>query len=132
MGGIFAFTFGEPRVTPDRARRVLAGIRLLNGSVALLAPKQFLRILRVDPETNGAAVYALRMFGVRTVYLGYQLLSEKDEALERAVRSAAYVHASDVAAAVLAGVTGALPRRAAVAGAITSTVNTSLALLARR
>jgi hypothetical protein len=119
-------------MTPGRARTILAGIRLLNGSVALLAPRQFLRILRVDPETNGAAIYALRMFGVRTVYLGYQLLSEEGDALERAVRAAAYVHASDVAAAVLAGVTGALPRRAAVAGAITSTVNTTLALIARR
>jgi hypothetical protein len=115
----------------DTACRLLGVIRLVNGGIALLAPRRFLRLLGVDPETNGPAVYVLRMFGVRTVVLGYHLLAARGDVREEAVRDALSIHASDTTAAILAGVTGALPRKAAVSGAIASGVNTTLALLAR-
>jgi len=116
---------------PDQARKILAVIRLVNGGIALAAPRWFLRTIGVDPETNGAAVYVLRMFGVRTLYLGYQLLAAGGEELDEAVRAGVYIHASDATAAILGGLTGALPARAALSGALTSSVNTVLSLLAR-
>jgi hypothetical protein len=114
------------------ARTALASVRLTVGGVALLAPKRFVASLGVDPKTNGAAVYALRMFGIRTVVIGFQLLTAGGEELERAVRWAPYIHATDALAAALGGISGGLTRRAAITGGITSSVNTALALLARR
>jgi len=113
------------------ARYALGAIRLTNGAVALLAPKKLVKTFGVDPETNGAAVYALRLFGVRTVYLGLVLLVAEGPVLEDAVRYALPIHASDATSAVLAGLGGQLPRRAAITGAVISSVNTGLALVAR-
>jgi hypothetical protein len=58
----------------EYARLTLSAIRLFNGITALFAPAVLLCRLGVDPETNRAAFYALRMFGVRTVLIGAQLL----------------------------------------------------------
>jgi hypothetical protein len=115
----------------DKARRALGVIRLVNGTVALLAPGRFLKIIGIDSEENGAATYVLRMFGIRNVLLALQLLSGEGPAREQAVRQAVFIHATDAAAAVLAGVTGALPVRAAASGAVTSAVNTALSVIAR-
>lgn len=111
----------------DSARIILACIRLINGAAALVAPKVLLRSLGVDPNTNPAALYAFRMFGVRTVVVGVELLLPPGEVRTRAVRSAVIIHASDVAAALLAG----LPARGARTAALISTANTILAILAR-
>lgn len=115
----------------DRARKTLAFIRLVNGGIAFVAPRWFLRTIGVDPDTNGPAVYVLRLFGIRTIWLGYQLLAAQGEELDAVIRSAAVIHASDAGAAVLAGLTGALPARAAVTAAITSGINTALSVAAR-
>ena len=53
--------------TGDSARIALAGIRLFNGIAALFVPATLARRLGVDPETNRAALYVLRLFGVRTI-----------------------------------------------------------------
>ena len=116
---------------PDQARRILAVIRLVNGGIALGAPRWFLRTIGVDPEANGAAVFVLRLFGVRNLYLGYELLAARGGEADDAVRAAVYIHASDASAAILAGLTGGLPARAALSGALTSSVNTALSILAR-
>jgi hypothetical protein len=54
----------------DFARITLAGIRLFNGVAALFVPTTLARRLGVDPEANPAALYALPLFGVRTVLIG--------------------------------------------------------------
>jgi len=118
-------------VKADRARKMLALVRLVNGGIALVAPRWFLRTLGVDPDTNGPALYVLRLFGIRALWLGYQLLVAQGEELDAAVRSAALIHASDAGAAILAGVTGALPARAAATAAVTSSINTALSIAAR-
>jgi hypothetical protein len=118
-------------VRPDKARTALAVVRLANGTIALVAPEKFLHVIGIDPEQNRLATYFLRMFGIRTIFLGLDLLSREEAARDSAVRRAVLIHATDAVAAVLAGVTGALQVRAAVSGAVTSTVNTALSVLAR-
>ncbi|MFG2287936.1 hypothetical protein ACGFOU_17975 [Streptomyces sp. NPDC048595] len=113
------------------ARQSLAAIRLVNGLAALLAPQVVARRLGAD-ATRPGLVYALRMFGVRTVVLGADLLLVKDqEQLHRKLRVGTLIHASDALAAASAGRNGTLPRRTATAATAISTVNVALTLLAQ-
>ncbi|MBT2407517.1 MULTISPECIES: hypothetical protein [unclassified Streptomyces] len=114
------------------ARYGLAGIRLVNGVASLLAPQVVARRLGADPN-QPAVIYVLRMFGVRTVVLGAELLLLKDaHELDRALRVGTLIHTSDALSAAWAGQEGSLPRRAAVAATAISTVNVALAFLAQR
>jgi uncharacterized protein YjeT (DUF2065 family) len=115
----------------EAARVALATIRLVNGLAALLTPRKMLRRLGVDPDANGAAIYALRMFGIRTIILGAELLVAKGERLDEALRTAPLIHASDAASAFITVVREELPRRSAVLVTIISSINTCLAFLAR-
>jgi hypothetical protein len=116
----------------ESARVVLGLIRLANGTGALLAPEPFARRLGVDPEANPAASYITRLFGVRTMVIGYELLQRNPEVRQRALRAALFVHATDTAAAVVAGATDRIPRKTAVTAGTISATNTLLALIARR
>ncbi len=116
----------------DAARIVLAGIRLVNGTAALFAPATFARKLDVDPETNGPAIYVLRMFGVRTILIGSALLSRNPHVRAQAVRLAVRVHVTDAIAAGAAGVSRQLPAKGARLAVLTSSVNTVLAVIARK
>ncbi|WP_190130976.1 hypothetical protein [Streptomyces mashuensis] len=114
-----------------RARQTLAAIRLVNGAAALLAPRLMARRLGAD-AAGPALVYVLRMFGVRTVVLGADLLLVRDpEQLHRMLRVGTFIHASDALAAACAGRHGTLPRATATAATTVSTVNVALTLLAR-
>ena len=114
-----------------KARTALGVVRLVNGTIALVAPDRFLHVIGIDPEQNRVATYVLRMFGIRTIFLGVDLLWGEGVVQDAAVKRAVVIHATDTVAAVLAGATGALPVRAAVSGAVTSTVNTALSVIAR-
>ena len=103
----------------------------MNGTASLIAPRMFARRIGVDPDTNGPALYALRLFGVRTVLIGAQLLGREGEARRRAVRVAPLVHATDALAALVGGMTGHLPASGARKAVVVSAVNTMLALVAR-
>lgn len=112
------------------APRMLGGIRLFNGAAALLAPGSVARRLGVDPDANPAPVYPLRMFGVRTVVLGAELLLPlKQDHRVRAMRVGIVIHASDTLAAGLGGIRGQLPRRTAALLTGVSALNTALAVL---
>jgi hypothetical protein len=115
----------------EYARITLSAIRLFNGIAALFAPAALLRRLGVDPETNPAALYALRMFGVRTVLIGAQLLLRNGGMRAHSLRVAPVIHVLDAAAAMIAGARGELPRRAATTAALISTINTVLAVVAQ-
>jgi uncharacterized protein DUF4267 len=117
---------------PEAARVALATIRTVNGLAALFTPKKMLRRLGVDPDANGAAIYALRMFGVRTIILGVELFVAKGERLDEALRTAPLIHASDAISAFITVVRKELPRRSAVLVTVISSINTYLAFLARR
>ena len=116
----------------DLARVLLACIRLFNGLAALVAPGMLLGRLGVDTEANPAAAYIARMFGIRTVLIGWELLASHGEARQKALKQAVLIHASDTLAAYLAAQTGKLPppmNRVLVA---ISAMNTVLALIANR
>ena len=112
------------------APRVLGGIRLFNGAAALFAPGSVARRLGVDPDANPAPVYPLRMFGVRTVVLGAEVLLPltRDDRM-RAMRIGILIHASDTLAAGLGGIRGQLPGPTAALLTGVSAVNTALAVL---
>jgi hypothetical protein len=115
----------------DYSRIALASIRLFNGIAALFVPATLARRLAVDPETNRAALYVLRLFGVRTILIGAQLLLRNEGLRAHSLRVAPVIHAVDAAAALIAGERGYLPLRAATTAALISTVNTVLAVVAQ-
>jgi hypothetical protein len=114
----------------EYARITLAGIRLFNGVAALFVPATLARQLGVDPAANPAALYALRLFGVRTVLIGAQLLLRDGGVRAHSLRVAPAIHALDASAALIAGGRGQLPQRAATTAAVISSVNTLLAIVA--
>jgi hypothetical protein len=121
-----------PRSAHEVPRVALGAIRVVNGASALMAPKMLMTRLGVDAANNRAAVYGLRMFGIRTVLIGLDLLRDDQEVRGRAVRIAPLIHGCDTASAVVAGVRGDLPRRAAALATAISGINLVLAVLAWR
>jgi hypothetical protein len=114
----------------EAARYLLAIIRLANGGVGLFAPRLF--ITRFDPgrEPSPAAVYAFRLFGIRTILIGLDLLRGPERA-QAAARDGVVIHASDAITAASLGLSGAVPRRTAGATTLISVLNVLLALAAQ-
>lgn len=112
------------------ARLLLAAIRLLNGAAALLVPQLLARRLGADPDTDPAVLYALRMFGIRTVVIGVDLLVQTGERRAESLRRGILIHASDTIAAALAGLSGRLPGRTGLMITLISLANTLLATYA--
>jgi hypothetical protein len=113
----------------SRAHLLLGAIRLFNGAAALTVPELSARRLGTDPDASPAPLYPLRMFGVRTVVLGAELLLGDEETRLRSMRIGRFIHASDTLAAALGGVRRQLPARVAVPLTAVSTLNTVLAFL---
>jgi hypothetical protein len=111
----------------DHARLALATIRLVNGTLALVAPNALLRRLGADPNVNKVAIYPMRMFGIRTIVLGVQLLI--DAPSPEADRFGVVIHATDAATAITAGVRRELPPRVAAMTSMISLINTGLAVV---
>ncbi len=114
------------------APRLLGAIRFVNGAAALLAPAMTAKRLGVDPAGNPAPFYPLRMFGVRTVVVGAELLVGGEELRRRSSRVGILIHGSDVVAAAIGGARGELPRRTAMILVGVSSVNTALAVIGSR
>jgi hypothetical protein len=119
-------------IDPAVARKTLAGVRLLNGTLGLLAPQFLLRRLGTDTDVDGSGVYPFRMFGIRTVLIGADLLLLDGSDRRRATQLAVVIHASDTLSAACAGWRGHLPRKVAVLTTAISAVNTALAVIATR
>ncbi|MEV6765535.1 hypothetical protein AB0N16_33830 [Streptomyces sp. NPDC051105] len=116
---------GRPRAVSVYA---LAGIRLFNGVTGLLAPGLLIRRLDPDREPpSPAAVYAFRLFGIRTILLGLALLTDRDERLREDLRDGVLIHGSDTATAATLGLSGRLPPRTAALTTLVSAANTVLA-----
>jgi hypothetical protein len=113
----------------DYARILLAGIRLFNGTAALFAPTLLARQFKDNPHS--AVIYVLRLFGVRTIIAGIELLVPDEEVRASALRYAIPIHASDTLSAALAGIQGQLPPQVSILLTTISGVNTALAILAQ-
>jgi len=111
------------------ARTLLGLIRIVNGAVGLLMPQLFISRFDPDHQLSPAAIYAFRLFGIRTVLIGIDLLRDGPH-LSRAVAAAPVIHGSDVATVVALGAQGAIPPRTARVTTAISTVNLLLALIA--
>jgi len=114
------------------ARTALGVIRIVNGALGLFAPR--LLIARIDPRDplSPAAVYAFRLFGVRTLLIGRDLLRPPGDTLDRSVAEAPLIHASDTLTATLLTVGRKVPPRSGLALVAISGLNTVLALVAHR
>jgi hypothetical protein len=111
------------------ARRTLAVVRLANGTLGLLAPQILVKRLGVDPASSTTAYYPFRMFGIRTIVLGADLLTMRDDELRRASATAVLIHSVDTVAAAVGGLRGDVPAKAARLTTAISAVNTLLALV---
>jgi hypothetical protein len=116
----------------DYARVALAGIRIFNGATGLLAPGVMAARTGVRPDVDAPVLYPWRMFGIRTILIGTDLLSRNREVRRHALRVAAIVHASDVVAASATLRSSTVPRKTAIAATAISSLNTVLALVASR
>ena len=113
-------------------RTALGLIRIVNGALGLFAPRVLIGRIDDREPPSPAAVYAFRLFGVRTVLIGRDLLVLRGEALDRALDAAPLIHASDTATAALLTATGQVDRRRGAALTGISALNTVLAVLAHR
>jgi hypothetical protein len=107
----------------------LAGIRLFNGVTGLLAPSLLIRRLDPDHEPSPAAVYAFRLFGIRTILLGLALLTHDGARLRHDLREGILIHGSDTATAAMLGIRGQVPPRTAALTTLISATNTVLAAI---
>ncbi len=96
------------------------------GIGAVLAPRALGRLFGVESADNPVAPYLMRLFGIREMFMAWDLYLTADDELERTVSRTIPVDAADALASTLAGVAGYLPRRAAAmstASALVGTVN---------
>ena len=113
-----------------RARQLLALVRIVNGGVALVAPQLLLRRLGTDPDRDPSGIYPFRMFGIRTVLIGADLLLLTGAERRRATRLAVIIHASDTLTAATGLVRGYQSKRVGVMTTAISAGNTALAVIA--
>jgi hypothetical protein len=113
------------------ARNALGIVRFVNGAIGLVAPAVIMRRFgEDDPAGNPAATYALRLFGIRTVLIGADLLRKRGSELDHAVRVAPIIHASDTATVLALQRSKQLSPELARPLALISGANTLLAVLA--
>jgi hypothetical protein len=108
----------------------LAAIRILNGTLGLVAPGVLIKRLDPASEANPAAIYAFRLFGIRTIWLGVDLLVRPRAEVHRALQEGIVIHSSDVVTAVLLGLEHKVPKRTAILTALISATNVALAAAA--
>lgn len=109
------------------ARRTLAQLRLAIGLGALVAPRVTGKLFGIDSDANPAAPYLARLFGARELFMAAPFLMPAPGLDEAELASRAVpVDAADTVAALLAGLRGYLPWRAAVPAAATAAAATWL------
>lgn len=115
-----------------RALHLLAAVRIINGAIGLVAPQLLIKRFDADRPTSPAAIYAFRLFGIRTILLGVDLLVGSEADVRRAVRQGVVIHVSDLATVVALGLQKKIPPRTAVMTALISGTNVTSALTAMR
>lgn len=114
----------------SKARYALAAIRIVNGLLAFVAPSLIIKRFGEDPDKDAAAIYGLRLFGVRTVLIGADLITQRGEPLEHSINQAVLIHASDTLTAATLGTSKRIRPQMAVPLTLISALNTALAVAA--
>lgn len=114
----------------DRARVTLAAIRTVNGAVALVAPALFARRMTSNVSARSVAYYPYRLFGIRTLLIGLDLVTLTGTSRRRALQQAVVIHGVDTLSAAKAGADGEVDRRFAATTVAVSAANTILAAIA--
>jgi len=113
------------------ARYALGGVRVLAGTTGLVAPAMIIsRFGDSNPAANPAAIYGLRLFGIRTVLIGADLIRLRGHDLDHALRAAPIIHATDIATVLTLQRNKQLSPERARPLALISGVNTVLAVVA--
>jgi uncharacterized membrane protein len=112
-----------------KARYVLATIRVANGIAALVAPAIIVKRCGEVPGQSVAAVYGLRMFGIRTVLIGADLVTQGGQSLQHTTIQAVVIHATDTINVAGLAASGRLRPRFAIPLIAISATNTVLATL---
>ena len=120
-----------PGPAGEFAWKALAVIMLVNGTLGVFAPRVMMRSLGVRPQLQPGMMYALRMFGIRTLFIAIDMIRFPAER-EQSLREGIVVHATDAGAALTAAALGQLAVRPALLVTGLSTVNTILALIGAR
>jgi hypothetical protein len=116
--------------TGTAARYALGGIRILNGALGLFAPEFIIRRFGDEkPDSNPAAIYGLRLFGIRTILIGLDLILLRRPELDRATRAAVLIHGSDTATVLMLTQRGQLPADRTRPLLLISGLNTVLAVV---
>ena len=113
------------------ARIALGGVRIVAGTTGLLAPAMIIsRFGDSNPSANPAAIYGQRLFGIRTVLLGADLIRLRGRDLDRALWAAPIIHATDTATVLTLQRNKQLSPERARPLALLSGLNTVLAVTA--
>ena len=113
------------------ARYALGGVRIAAGTTGLLAPAMIIsRFGEGNPAANPAAIYGLRLFGIRTVFIGVDMFRLHGRDLDRALKAAPIIHASDTATVFALQSNKQLSPERARPLLLISGVNTVLAVIA--
>lgn len=116
---------------PSVARSLLGSMRLVIGVGGLLAPRFGARVFGLQPERNPGLPYTMRLFAVRDAAMGAGLIAADPRDRHRWLDLGIASDVSDVGAALLAGRSGALPKRAAAMCAFAAAVAVGLGVAAR-
>lgn len=101
-------------------RKSVVATRTVLGVATILAPRVMGKIFGIDPKENPAAPYLARLFGARELLMAWQLHTAPDEQLLDRFKEGVAVDVVDAAAAILAGASGYLPKRAAIMSGLTA------------
>jgi hypothetical protein len=113
-------------LTKKQALTAIIWVRFIVGGFSWFFPKAMAEIMLIDPEANPALSYGLRLFGVRDVLMGILLQDFKGDALDRQLQIGVAIDLIDVTASGLAGLTGQIPKRAAILCCCAGLVGASL------
>ena len=110
----------------------LVATRAAIGAGAWLMPRFSGRLFGLDPDANPQASYLGRLFGVRDVVLGVGLNSSSGAERQQWLRLGVACDLADAAAGVLAGRSGALPKRATLLVTATALAAAAMGIAAMR
>lgn len=114
----------------EQAGKALLGINLVIGIGFVLFPRQSMRLYGLDPKTEKAAAYLVRYLGARSLIFA-AMLADADGRPALLKQMPVFAGADGVVNG-LALMSGEVPRRVAVLGALTSALAVGLGFASDR